>query len=191
MALLKSSAASSQKLHAAIPTAKIFITSPPAGRLSLVGRRLHLTTGRSACRVLSTSTSREVRTTANAGCINRARYHRGLARRYGGRAFFNCDNLARWRRCFYARRARTARLDSRQVRFGHSCGGGSAVIDPHGDLATDILDAIPRQRINDVCYLDAGETEYPVGFNPATGIAPRTPGAGCLRNRRGIQAPVV
>ena len=51
-------------------------------------------------------------------------------------------------------------------------GEGVAVIDPHGDLATDILDAIPRSRINDVCYLDAGETEYPVGFNPATRIAP-------------------
>ena len=52
------------------------------------------------------------------------------------------------------------------------CGEGVALIDPHGDLATDILDAIPRSRINDVCYLDAGETEYPVGFNPAAGIAP-------------------
>jgi DNA helicase HerA-like ATPase len=51
-------------------------------------------------------------------------------------------------------------------------GEGVAVIDPHGDLAEDILDAIPRSRINDVCYLDAGETEYPVGFNPATRIAP-------------------
>jgi hypothetical protein len=51
-------------------------------------------------------------------------------------------------------------------------GQGVAVIDPHGDLATDILDAIPSSRINDVCYLDAGETEYPVGFNPATKIAP-------------------
>jgi DNA helicase HerA-like ATPase len=51
-------------------------------------------------------------------------------------------------------------------------GDGVAVIDPHGDLAADILDAIPRSRINDVCYLDAGETEYPVGFNPATRIAP-------------------
>ncbi len=51
-------------------------------------------------------------------------------------------------------------------------GEGIAVIDPHGDLATDILNAIPRSRINDVCYLDAGETEYPVGFNPATRIAP-------------------
>ena len=51
-------------------------------------------------------------------------------------------------------------------------GEGVAVIDPHGDLATDILDAIPRSRINDVCYLDASETEHPVGFNPATRIAP-------------------
>jgi hypothetical protein len=51
-------------------------------------------------------------------------------------------------------------------------GEGVAVIDPHGDLAEDILNAIPRSRINDVCYLDAGETEYPVGFNPATKIAP-------------------
>lgn len=49
---------------------------------------------------------------------------------------------------------------------------GVVVIDPHGDLATDILDAIPRSRINEVCYLDAGETEYPVGFNPATRIVP-------------------
>ena len=51
-------------------------------------------------------------------------------------------------------------------------GEGVAVIDPHGDLALDILDAIPRSRINDVCYLDATDTERPVGFNPATRIAP-------------------
>ena len=51
-------------------------------------------------------------------------------------------------------------------------GEGVAVIYPLGDLAEDILDAIPRRRINEVCYLDARETEYPVGFNPATRIAP-------------------
>jgi DNA helicase HerA-like ATPase len=53
-----------------------------------------------------------------------------------------------------------------------AAGEGVAVVDPHGDLAEDILDAIPSSRINDVCYLDAGETDYPVGFNPATRIAP-------------------
>src|SRR5580692_7187468 len=51
-------------------------------------------------------------------------------------------------------------------------GEGVAVIDPHGDLALDILDAIPRQRINDVCYLDVTDAERPVGFNPAARIAP-------------------
>src|SRR6202158_5868663 len=53
-----------------------------------------------------------------------------------------------------------------------SRGEGVAVIDPHGDLALDILDAIPSSRINDVCYLDVTDTERPVGFNPATRIAP-------------------
>ncbi len=53
-----------------------------------------------------------------------------------------------------------------------SRGEGVAVIDPHGDLALDILDAIPRSRINDMCYLDATDSERPVGFNPATRIAP-------------------
>ena len=70
-------------------------------------------------------------------------------------------------------------------------GDGVAVIDPHGDLAMDILDAIPRSRINDVCYLDAGETEYPVGFNPATPHRARAPGACRVRNGRGIQASLV
>jgi hypothetical protein len=51
-------------------------------------------------------------------------------------------------------------------------GEGVAVIDPHGDLALDILDAIPRSRINDVCYLDVTDDERPVGLNPITRITP-------------------
>jgi energy-coupling factor transporter ATP-binding protein EcfA2 len=51
-------------------------------------------------------------------------------------------------------------------------GEGIAVIDPHGDLALDILDTIPRNRINDVCYLDVTDMERPVGFNPITRVAP-------------------
>lgn len=50
-------------------------------------------------------------------------------------------------------------------------GKGVAVIDPHGDLALDIIDAIPRNRINDVCYLDVADTERPVGFNPVARVA--------------------
>ena len=45
-------------------------------------------------------------------------------------------------------------------------GEGIAVIDPHGDLAEAIIDAIPRERTHEVCYFNVTDTEYPVGFNP-------------------------
>lgn len=45
-------------------------------------------------------------------------------------------------------------------------GEGVAVIDPHGDLAEAIVDAIPPERTNEVCYLNVADTEHPVGFNP-------------------------
>jgi hypothetical protein len=44
-------------------------------------------------------------------------------------------------------------------------GNGVGVIDPHGDLATDILDHIPRRRIEDVAYFNPADLEYPLGFN--------------------------
>lgn len=45
-------------------------------------------------------------------------------------------------------------------------GRGVAVLDPHGDLAEAILDALPPSRTNEVCYLNVADTEFPVGFNP-------------------------
>jgi hypothetical protein len=47
-----------------------------------------------------------------------------------------------------------------------TAGEGIAVIDPHGDLAEAIVDAIPRERTHEVCYLNVTDTEHPVGFNP-------------------------
>lgn len=44
-------------------------------------------------------------------------------------------------------------------------GRGVGLIDPHGDLATDIIHHIPRRRVEDVAYFDPADTEYPVGFN--------------------------
>jgi len=44
-------------------------------------------------------------------------------------------------------------------------GRGVGVIDPHGDLATDILDHIPRRRIEHVTYFDPSDTDSCVGFN--------------------------
>lgn len=44
-------------------------------------------------------------------------------------------------------------------------GRGVALLDPHGDLAEALLDAVPRHRINDVVYFNAADMEFPVAWN--------------------------
>src|SRR3990167_5288794 len=44
-------------------------------------------------------------------------------------------------------------------------GNGVAIVDPHGDVAEDILDFIPDERVNDVLYLNPGDLDFPIGFN--------------------------
>ncbi len=46
-----------------------------------------------------------------------------------------------------------------------AAGRGVGVIDPHGDLANDLLDYIARNRIEDVTYFDPSDLEHPPGFN--------------------------
>lgn len=43
---------------------------------------------------------------------------------------------------------------------------GFAVIDPHGDLATDILKYIPEHRQKDVIYFNPADIDFPIAFNP-------------------------
>lgn len=46
------------------------------------------------------------------------------------------------------------------------CAGcGVGLIDPHGDLATELLHFIPSHRIEDVVYFNPSDMEYPIGFN--------------------------
>ncbi len=44
-------------------------------------------------------------------------------------------------------------------------GKGVAVIDPHGDLAQELLEHIPKERINDVIYFNPADIAYPIGMN--------------------------
>jgi hypothetical protein len=44
-------------------------------------------------------------------------------------------------------------------------GRGIGVIDPHGDLTEQILDYIPKRRLNDVVYLEPFDTERPFALN--------------------------
>ena len=51
-------------------------------------------------------------------------------------------------------------------------GHGVGIIDPHGDLAHDLLDYIPRRRIEDVAFFNPADMDYPVGFNLLGSVAP-------------------
>jgi Type IV secretion-system coupling protein DNA-binding domain len=51
-------------------------------------------------------------------------------------------------------------------------GAGVGLIDPHGDLADDIIDAIPKERSGDVVYFNPKDLEYPIAWNLLQGISP-------------------
>ncbi len=48
------------------------------------------------------------------------------------------------------------------IKAGHGC----CYIDPHGDVAEQLLQHIPKERIDDLIYFDLSNTEYPIAFNP-------------------------
>jgi Type IV secretion-system coupling protein DNA-binding domain len=45
-------------------------------------------------------------------------------------------------------------------------GSGICIIDPHGDLASKILDYISKERISDVIYFNATDRDYVIPLNP-------------------------
>ncbi len=58
------------------------------------------------------------------------------------------------------------------IRQDISYGQGLCLMDPHGDVIDAILDAMPENRINDVCLIDPSDSDYPVSFNPLANIDP-------------------
>jgi hypothetical protein len=44
-------------------------------------------------------------------------------------------------------------------------GRGVGIIDPHGDLAEELLDFVPKWRADDVLYFNPADSDFPVGFN--------------------------
>ena len=50
-------------------------------------------------------------------------------------------------------------------------GRGVGLLDPHGDLAREVLDAIPRDRTGEVLYFNPGDLARPVGLN----LLPKVP----------------
>jgi hypothetical protein len=51
-------------------------------------------------------------------------------------------------------------------------GHGVGVIDPHGDLAEELLNHIPPKRADHLVYFNPGDVEFPVGLNVIGNVAP-------------------
>lgn len=51
-------------------------------------------------------------------------------------------------------------------------GKGVGLVDPHGDIAERLLDAVPPSRINDVVYFDPSDVNFPIAFNVLEAIDP-------------------
>jgi CxxC-x17-CxxC domain-containing protein len=50
-------------------------------------------------------------------------------------------------------------------------GEGVCVVDPHGEFAEKMLQAVPASRINDVVYFNPSDAEFPVAFNILESVA--------------------
>jgi len=53
-----------------------------------------------------------------------------------------------------------------------SLGHGVGLIDPHGDLAEELLHHIPPRRADHLCYFNPGDLEFPIGLNLLANVVP-------------------
>ena len=51
-------------------------------------------------------------------------------------------------------------------------GSGLALLDPHGDLAEELLDHFPTRRADDLVYFNPGDLEFPIGLNLLANVPP-------------------
>jgi hypothetical protein len=51
-------------------------------------------------------------------------------------------------------------------------GHGVGVIDPHGDLAEELLHHVPPRRADHLCYFNPGDLQFPIGLNVLANVMP-------------------
>lgn len=60
----------------------------------------------------------------------------------------------------------------RNILLQHICfGHGVGLIDPHGDLAEEILHHIPPSRADHLVYFSPADREFPIGLNPLANVS--------------------
>ncbi len=91
----------------------------------------------------------------------------GLQNVYGGHAPARLSRLDRRQHLYAIGKTGTGKstLLERLILQDIERGEGVALLDPHGDLASRLLDFIPSSRANQVAYFEPADLAWPIGFN--------------------------
>jgi len=100
----------------------------------------------------------------------------GERQNWGGRAPFGISRADRRQHAYIIGKTGTGKstLLRNMMLQDIEAGEGIGLIDPHGDLAEELLDHIPPSRSRDVLYFDPADSEYPIGFNVLRGTRGET-----------------
>jgi energy-coupling factor transporter ATP-binding protein EcfA2 len=93
---------------------------------------------------------------------------------WGGRTSFSLQHADRHQHVYIVGKSGTGKstLVRNMVIQDIEAGQGVGIIDPHGDLALDLLDHIPPSRTRDVIYFNPADRNHPVGFNLLRTVPP-------------------
>lgn len=107
--------------------------------------------------------------TANVSYIGKVLYQSGM---YQSKETFGIKRVDRNRHTYIVGKSGMGKtcLIENLIRADIENGYGVAVIDPHGDLAQNLLQAIPKNRIDEVVYIDPADLDYPIAFNPFANV---------------------
>jgi hypothetical protein len=93
--------------------------------------------------------------------------HIGNRQVWGGEKPFGISSVDRRQHLYVIGKTGTGKttllrnLICQDIERGHGVG----IIDPHGDLAEELLDCIPSWRTDDVVYFNPADSDFPIGFN--------------------------
>jgi len=98
----------------------------------------------------------------------------GYRHNWGGEALFALRQADRRQHAFICGQTGTGKssLLFNAIVQDMETGAGLSLIEPHGDLAMDVLRAVPRHRVHDVVYFDPSDLEHPFAYNILAGGGP-------------------
>lgn len=90
---------------------------------------------------------------------------------WGGTQPFGLSTEDRRRHCYVVGKTGSGKstLLKNLIAQDIDAGRGVGLIDPHGDLAEEILNLIPKSRTKDVVYFNPADLAFPIGLNLLTG----------------------